>query len=94
MKKKIYVFVALMSASVSVLAFTHAPDTWTYCMDDSATYVNGGESAPVSGYCNIVDERVMENNLVFISSCESTGGMWDAPTCTGNGALHADVTPE
>ena len=79
----------LLTFSISLLAFSYRPDTWSTCLDDTATYLDRTE-APVSGYCNIVGTQVIEGSDVDIMNCEHTGSMF-APDCTGNGILSADA---
>ncbi|MFY0594174.1 hypothetical protein [Roseivirga sp.] len=86
MKKKIYSSSVLMLLSMGVFAFGYSPDIWSYCMDGTAQYLKG-EKAPLTGYCVIIGEREIENNTVYISKCKHEGGMFDDPTCTGNGVL-------
>ena len=89
MKKKIYVLMTMLFVSYSVYSFVYRPDTWTTCLDESATFLDGAE-ASVTGSCVYVGQRMEEGFLVDVTQCRLPGeGM--STNCTGNGVLRADV---
>ncbi len=93
MRKTFLLMSAVTLVSFSAWAFGFQPDSYTTCLDNSATFLDGTQ-APATGSCNITGEQWIEfeQDVMTITECQSAGpGV--AGDCTGNGALHADVGP-
>jgi hypothetical protein len=88
-KSRLLIGTILLTFSLSLWALSYSPDTWSTCLDDSAEYFDG-TPAPLSGYCNVVDTAIIENNEVEITHCQSSRAM-SAGRCTANGSLRADT---
>lgn len=88
-KSKLLIGIILLTFSISLWALSYSPDTWSTCLDETATYLDG-TPAPLSGYCNVVDTAIIENNEVEITQCQPSGAIF-APRCSGNGPLRADI---
>jgi len=85
-KSKLLIGMLLLTFSISLLAFSYRPDTWSTCLDETAIYLDGTE-APLIGYCDFAGYEWMENHEVETTKCQPTGS--DEPNCPGNGALIA-----